>query len=116
MTRPQVVQPGVQRISAGVLLSGPMIIAALRACDITLRALARNERPAEPHLEALHTVLSECLSECPGADSVNRTRSTLLLVVGCCLRVRPPDCSGARPGRSGGWPPGSAGRGSPAAG
>ena len=62
-----------QRISAGVLLSGPMVIAALRAVDLTLRALARNERPREPNLEALHTVLSECLSECPRPDTVNHT-------------------------------------------
>lgn len=71
---PQVVQPaGAQRISAGVLLSGQMVTVALRAVDITLRALARNERPSEPSLEALHTVLSECLSECPRPDAVNRT-------------------------------------------
>ena len=71
---PQVVQPvGVQRIPAGVLLTGQMVTVALRAVDITLRALARNERPREPSLEALHTVLSECLSECPRPDTVNRT-------------------------------------------
>jgi len=66
-------QAGAQRISAGVLLSGQMVTVALRAVDITLRALARNERPREPSLEALHAVLSECRSECPQADMVNRT-------------------------------------------
>jgi len=64
---------GAQRISAGVLLTGQMVTVALRAVDLTLRALARNERPREPSLEALHTVLSECLSECPRPDTVNRT-------------------------------------------
>jgi hypothetical protein len=66
-------QPDAQRVSAGVLLSGQMVTVALRAADITLRALARNERPREPLLEALHAVLSECVSECPRPDTANRT-------------------------------------------
>lgn len=72
-TAKSVQQAGAERISAGVLLSGQMLTVALRAVDIALRALARNERPREPLLEDLHAVLSECVSECPRPDTVNHT-------------------------------------------
>jgi len=117
MIRPQVMQPvGVQRISAGVLLTGQMVTVALRAVDITLRALARNERPSEPSLEALHTVLSECLSECPRPDTVNHTAEHTTSGCGLLSSGEAAGLLGCSARTVRRWLPSSAGRGSPAAG